>query len=156
MTTRTLGSLKCSALHTRYIVAPCKAETLRGLCLPFVSFCSLPRANNDRPWSYSRTSEACFTCQWNIPKLYGNIWRRHKRIHVHTHGNGVVPEGASPVQWKARGEGEGYEDARASLGIFASSFSTPLAANIFINSLIKHTRILPCSLLPGAKWIHWH
>lgn len=43
-----------------------------------------------------------------------------------------------------------------SLGIFASSFSPPLAANIFINSLIKHTRILPCSPLPSAKWIHWH
>lgn len=76
-------------------------------------------------------------------------------INAHTcTRNGVVPKGASPVQW-------GGERIRRCEGISRDLrffLLPPLhpAANIFINSLIKHTRIPPCIPPPSAKWIHWH
>lgn len=153
MTIRALSALGCT-LHTRYIVVPCKAETLRGLCLPFVSFCSLSRANNDRLWSYLRASEACFACASEISQNYavisGGDVNTHT-LHTYTYSRMCSRGSVTCVT------GIGYEDMRAPLGIFASSFSLSSRAEHFHKLPHKaYSHIPPCILPSGAKWIHWH
>lgn len=152
------GSQLSGTLHTRYIVVPCKAETLRGLCLPFVSFCSLSRANNDRLWSYSRTSEACFACASEISQNYAVISGGdvNTRTYTRTLRAPTHPHARSPGSVTCATVGVGYEDMRAPLGIFASSFSLSSYAEHFHKLPHKaYSHIPSCASPSGAKWIRF-
>lgn len=92
MTTRALAQFS-SVLFTRAISlrAMQSRETLRGLCLRSFSFVLTRERITIVREAIRARPRLAFACQWNILKLCGNIWRRHKRAHTYTRCGKSLP-----------------------------------------------------------------